>query len=131
MVGGDVTPTKKLSYTEIFESECPFFMAIGMTYHEFWFEDSYLVRYYREAHNYKRKIRNEEMWVEGMYIAKAVGCALSDKNKYPEKPIDIFPKTAREKQAEIEANRQKAIDFFTNLKNKWSEKNGNNRQLNS
>lgn len=127
MVGGDVTPTSSSSYTEIFESECPFFMAIGMTYNEFWFADPYLVRYYREAYNYKRKIKNEEMWVEGMYFAKAIACCIDSKNKYPEKPIDIFPKTAREKQAEIEANRQKAIDFFTNLKNKWREKNGDNR----
>ena len=67
------------------------------------------------------------MWVQGMYFAKAIGSCLDKKNKYPEKPFDIFPKTASEKQAEIQANRQKAIDFFTSLKKKWSEKNGNDR----
>lgn len=127
MVGGDVTPTARSTYTEIFESECPYFMAIGMTYNEFWFGDPYLVRYYREAYNFKRKIKNEEMWVQGMYFAKAIGASLDKKNKYPEKPFDIFPKTAREKQAEIEANRQKVIDFFTNVKKSWSTKDGNNR----
>lgn len=128
MVGGDVeTPTAKLSYTEVFESECPFYMAIGMTYEEFWYKDPFLVRYYKQSHDVKRKIRNEEMWVQGMYFAKAIGSCLDKKNKYPEKPFDIFPKTASEKQAEIQANRQKAIDFFTSLKKKWSEKNGDNR----
>lgn len=125
MVGGDVTPTAKLSYTEIFESECPFFMAIGMSYQEFWYEDPYLVRYYREAHNYKRKLENEKMWVQGMYFTNAIACCLDKKNKYPEKPYDIFPKTAREKQAEIEANRQKVIEYFNTIKQKWSIKNGN------
>lgn len=125
MVGGDVTPTAKLSYTEIFESECPFFMAIGMSYQEFWYEDPYLVRYYREAHNYKRKMENEILWVQGMYFARAVASCFDKKNKYPEKPIDIFPKTAREKQAEIEANRQKVIEYFNTIKRKWSIKNGN------
>lgn len=128
MVGGDVeTPTKKFSYTEIFESECPFFMAIGMTYNEYWFGDPYLVRYYRETHNIRRKIKNEEMWVEGMYFSLAIANCLDKKNKYPDKPLDIFPKTEKEKQAEVEAQKQKVIDFFTNVKRKWSTQDGNNR----
>ena len=102
-------------------------MAIGMTYDEFWYDDPYKAKSYKESHNVKRKMVNEEMWVMGMYVNKAIASVIDSKNKYPEKPIDIFPKTAMEKQAEIQADRQKAIDFFTNFKNKWSEKNGNNR----
>lgn len=76
-------------------------------------------------------MRNEELWLQGAYFRDAVASLLDKKAKYPKEPYDIYPKTAMEKQAEAEANRQKIIEHFTQLKRMWENKNGNNRQLNS
>jgi len=106
-------------------------MAIGMTYREFWYDDPYLVGYYKKAYDFKRKEENQKMWVNGMYTLKALSVALSGfgkkKEKYFEKPLDIFPKTEAEKQAEALKERQKIIDHFTLLKQKWGNKYGNSR----
>jgi len=126
VVGGDVkSPT---SFTEIFESTCSYYMALGMSYDEFWYQDPMIAKYYREADVVKRKKRNEEMWVQGMYFANAISATLSKKGKYPEKPFDIFPKTAMEKQAEAETERKKIIEHFTLLKQRWERTHGNDRQ---
>ena len=125
MVGGTVkSPT---SFTEIFESACPYYMAIGMTYDEFWYDEPERAKFYREADTFKRRIKNEELWLQGMYFARAIAVNFDKKSKYPEKPFDIFPKTALEKQAEAEAERRKIIEHFTLFKKQWEKKNGDNR----
>lgn len=129
MGGGDVAPKK--TYTEVFEEQCPYFMSIGMTYDEFWYKEPERTKYYRDSHILQCKSKNQELWLQGMYFISSIQVALDSKRKakYPERPIDIYPKTEAEKKAEAERERRKVIDFFTQLKQRWD--NGNNRQLNS
>ena len=101
-------------------------MAIGMTYEEYWYGHPELVKFYKQAYDYKRKEENQKMWLNGMYMKKAIVSAFNSKEKYPEKPFDIYPKTEAEKVAEKEKNRQKVIEFFNSVKQRW-DKNGNNR----
>ena len=125
MVGGDVkAPT---SYTEIFDSACPYYMALGMSYDEFWYADPNRAIFYKEADTFKRRYINEELWLQGLYFARAIAANFDKKSKYPDKPFDIFPKTALEKQAEAEAERKKIIEHFSLIKQMWENKNGNNR----
>lgn len=128
---GGGTVKVQSSYTEVFDSMCPYYMAMGMSYQEFWCDDPFIVRFYYEADTFRRRKRNEELWIAGMYFARAIGANFDKKAKYPEKPFDIFPKTAMEKQAEAEAQRRKIIEHFSIIKQNWENKNGNNRQLNS
>lgn len=123
--------TEEKTFTDVFEEQCPYFMSIGMTYDEFWYGEPERARYYRDSHILKCKSRNQELWLQGMYLIHSITVALDPKGKakYPEKPFDIFPKTEAEKKAEAERERRKVIDFFTQLKQRWD--NGNNRQLNS
>ena len=59
------------SFTEFFELACPIYMAMGMTYEQFWDGDPDLVRAYRSADQIRRRRRNEEMWLEGIYMVEA------------------------------------------------------------
>lgn len=113
--------------TEYFDSACPYYMAIGMSYEEYWYGKPEIAKFYKEKDIYRRRMKNEEMWIEGLYFAKAISTNFSKKEKYPEKPFDIFPKTTLEKQAEAQKEREKIIDYFTQLKQMWENKNGNNR----
>jgi len=99
---------------------CPIYMLYGMTYDQFWFGRPSMAKAYEEAHKLRRKQRNEEMWVNGMYTLQALSVALHNafdkkKIKYAEKPFDIFPKTEAEKEAEKEQEREKLIRYL----NSW------------
>ena len=47
-------------------------MSIGMTYDEFWNQDVRLVEVYRKAAELRDKRRNQELWLQGMYIYEAL-----------------------------------------------------------
>ena len=51
-------------------------MSYGMTYDEFWHGDLYLTKFYREAYLIKVKQKDEELWMQGMYIYEAL-CKVS------------------------------------------------------
>ena len=95
-------------------------MLYGMTYEQFWFGDPWMAKAYKQKHLLERKQKNEEMWVNGMYQLSALSVALNNafnkhKIKYMKEPFDIFPKTEAEKEAEKRAERQKLIDWLSQL----------------
>lgn len=47
-------------------------MSIGMTYDEFWNQDVQMVEIYRKAAELRDKRRNQELWLQGMYIYEAL-----------------------------------------------------------
>ena len=60
------------SLTELFEELCPIFMSYGMSYDEYWHSSPYRAKFYLEAHKLKVKQKDEEMWMQGMYIYEAL-----------------------------------------------------------
>lgn len=110
-------------------------MSLGMTYEEYWYGKADMVQAYYRAYTFTRKRRNEEMWVQGIYVCRAVAVAINNnfkgREKYFTEPLDIYPKTIEEKEIEKEKERKKVMEFFNNLKRKWDSKNGNNRQPNT
>ena len=104
-------------------------MHYGMTYEQFWFGDPWMAKDYAQAYILKRKVRNEEMWLQGLYNAHAlqtiIGNAFGGKRlKYLEKPLDIFPKTEIEKEQEVIAERQKVIENLSLWKKAASKQTG-------
>ena len=47
-------------------------MSIGMTYDEFWNQDVSMVEVYRKAAELRDKRKNQELWLQGMYIYEAL-----------------------------------------------------------
>ena len=43
-----------------------------MTPEQYWDGDPSLAKYYRKAHELQRKRRNEDLWLQGMYIYEAL-----------------------------------------------------------
>ena len=104
-----------------------------MTYEQFWYEDPWMVRAYAQAYLLKRKIANEEAWINGAYVYNALTAALATafgktKVKYIAKPADFFPKTEAEVEEEKRQKRRKLIRFLNSLKkakkNTGSESDG-------
>ena len=90
------------------EALCPHYMAIGMTYDEFWHGEIERWKYYREAHEIQRSILNQQAWLEGLYNYRAFSSVMGEaaygfsgkKGRKPEGYIDSpYPITEREKAA--------------------------------
>ena len=67
---------ESISLTTLFEKMCPIYMSYGMSYDEYWYESPYRVKFYRETYELKQKQKDEQMWVQGMYIYEAL-CEVS------------------------------------------------------
>ena len=105
-------------------------MAIGMSPEEFWEGDPYLARAYLKAHKIKFDLRNQDMWIQGMYIFNAVSTAISNAfskrtHKYIEKPIDFYKDEKKEVELNAEKEREKAIEAFKAMRKKWEREHGN------
>ena len=122
------------SYTECFEEVFPWYLSIGVTSQEFWDDDPYLVVYYRKAHLLRVEKRNQELWMQGLYIYKAVDTAVYNNmrifskhkpkaQKYLEQPIRITPMSEAEKKAEEQRNVQKVVDYLEKMQKSFEKKN--------
>lgn len=137
---GEESRVESTSLTKIFEELCPIYMGYGMSYDEYWYGDVYRARFYRKAYEIQVKRKDEEFWMQGMYIYDAL-CRVSpilhafSKSgtkplPYPQQPYmaeaDIM-KSEEEKQRKIENDRLIARVYFENwareTAKKFNEKN--------
>lgn len=59
---------QKVLFTELLERQCPIYMAMGMTYDEYWNDDVEKAVYYRRAFKLKKKQKNHWLWLQGAYV---------------------------------------------------------------
>ena len=121
-------PTREKTHTEIFEECFPFYLAIGMSFAEYWEGDPKLTQYYRKAYRIKQEEVNNNAWLQGMYVYDAVSTALHNalrgmgKTKPPVKDYAKQPynlnnkvKSEAEKAKEVEIEQEKAAAWMRNF----------------
>ena len=141
LISKDKSKVEFTSLTALFEKQCPIYMAFGMTYDEFWYDDAYRTKFYRYAYKLKVRQKDEELWQQGMYIYEAL-CEVSPvlhafckkgtkPLPYSSKPYlsDVASyKTDTEKAKQIENDRLIARLHFEawarEMKNRFKEKGG-------
>lgn len=112
MGDGEVN-TSPQSFTEYFEAVFPAYLAMGMTYEQFWEGDPSLVRAYRTADRINRRRRNEEMWLNGLYMMEALSSTVGNMfakgatHQYPHEP---FPITLEEQEERKERERRAKME---------------------
>lgn len=135
---------KLSSLSDFFKEKCPFFMAIGMSYQEYWYDDVWIASYYLKAWELKKEQKNEELWLQGVYIYEAM-CDVAPvlhafcKNgtkplPYPSEPYSFHKKSKKEKEMEEKKEIQDTYNFFKNwgsavsrkFKNKENKEKQNN-----
>ncbi len=119
------SPTQIKTTAEIFEEAFPFYLAIGMSYAEYWEGDSSLTRYYRKAYQIKQEEKNNNAWLQGLYMYDAISTALHNalrgKNtasrEYAKQPYEFKhrEKTEAEKAREVKVEQQKAAAWMENF----------------
>ena len=125
---GESDPTQVKTHTEVFCECFPFYLAIGMSYAEYWEGDPKLAQYYRKAYHIKQEEINNNAWLQGMYIYDAVSTALYNalrgmgKTKPPVKDYAKQPyefknkvKSEAEKAKEVQIEQEKAAAWMENF----------------
>lgn len=98
-----------------------------MSEEQYWEGDPNLVVAYRKAHKLAVQQRNQEMWINGMYILKVLDVVLSGigkgpKERYFDEPIDLFPEPKHEiTEEEREEAKQKVVDQLNAWKQAWDK----------
>ena len=131
----EISTTQEKSYTEIFEENFPFYLAIGMSSAEYWEGDCSLTRYFRKAYKIKQEEINTNAWLQGAYVYDAVSTALhnalrgknSKATKYAQRPYDLGnknrAKSEYEKAKEVELEQQKAYAWMESFVRTHKNKN--------
>ena len=108
MDGGEGSPKTPVSSRELFAKVFPSYLALGMTYNEFYREDHELVIAYRKASEIKREKENADMWLQGLYVYQAVSRVaplIIPFAKHPKaEPYLTKPIPLTEKDAENDSN---------------------------
>lgn len=126
-------PRSPDSCREIFDKAFPAYLAIGMTYEEFYKKDHTLVIAYRKANELKRKKENEDFWLMGAYVYQAISRAaplLIPFNQHPkaepylDKPIPIYEDSEETENAESRAVIDKGLAYMRAQMSKVNRKFG-------
>ena len=101
-------------------------MAIGMTYEQYWYGDVHMARAFYKADRLRQKRMNDEAWLYGAYVARAVEATIcnafrvkgTSPTEYPKEPIwdDSWDIDREEKTKEREdAEALYAEAYMTNM----------------
>jgi len=103
------------TFTEVFDTSFPYYLAMGMTYEQFWADDPALTRAYRRADEIRRRRMNEELWLAGIYVADALTATVGNmftkgqKYKYPAEPKPITRDEIEERKERERRQRMEKI----------------------
>ena len=104
----------------MFDEAFPYYFSIGMTYDQFWDDRPELVKLYQKADEMKNKRKNQEMWLQGIYMRYALASTVgnmftkkkSDMVEYPSEPLPITKAEAelkKEREAKAAYEKLKAM----------------------
>ena len=110
---------------------CPDYMAMGMSYREFWHSNTKVHWACRKAWEQRKAYRNWEMWWQCGYIYETLlrvapvirttfGGGRAEAGKYPDEP---YPLTAKEAEARKEQKRREKLRRMIAVFEKESELN--------
>lgn len=96
-------------------------LSIGMSYEQYWFDDPALLNTFVRAEEIRQRKRNNEMWLQGLYVYQAVGALspvlnpFSKEHKakpYLNQPIPI----TQEERDEIEREKyERMLNYMQSL----------------
>lgn len=123
-------PEKPLTMTEVFTAVWPQYLAMGMTYDDFWRGPARLAKDYREAQEIRNRREEWARWRQGAYFYDALlrvapvmrasfGGGKAEPGKYPDEPWPLTEKEARER---AEAHEKENYERYIAQMNAASER---------
>ena len=136
---GDQRPAPLLAYTPKFYEVFPYYLAIGMTYEQFWEQDCELVKYYRKAAEIKQNLKNQDAWLQGAYFYEALIDASpilrafakngTKPTPYRDSPFELSDHQNKEQRQRVEEKHDEQAKaymeaFMVSINKKFQEKGG-------
>lgn len=92
-MGEDLTasPQEVKTIEETFIDICPYLMAIGCSYNDFWYGDTEIAKAYLKAHEIRQKQDNEKLWLQGYYFYVALCDVAPVLNAFAKKGTKVQP----------------------------------------
>lgn len=124
----------------MFEEACPQYLAMGMSYEQFWDGEADMVISYRKAYELRQQEINNNAWLNGLYIWRALQSAPLFVNgfvpkgariePYLDKPINFAPPERKNKKrlSEREVKKQQAISHVEQLAARFNAQFARKRQ---
>lgn len=105
-------------FSNLFHDVEAYYLSIGMTYDQFWRDDVWLAKVYRDAEELRERRANVDAWRNGFYMASALSSTVGNMfRKKGAKPIRYMdrpiPLTEKEKQ---EYEYQRAMEAQERIK---------------
>ena len=101
-------------------------LLVGMTPDEYWFAEPGLLYNYAEKYRLERRLREDELWLQGAYFKAALSstifmAGLADEKtarkmpEYPKRPSETAEMSSELTEKQIEAERTRAALYFDAL----------------
>lgn len=94
----------------MFRDYWPYYIHLGMSYNEYWRMDCTLVKDYRKAYEYRQEYDNSQLWLQGLYVYRAIeaqrpgwvfyGKKTPKPESYLEKPLAVTKELQEQYAAE-------------------------------
>lgn len=98
-----LTEGGSISLRERFDEAFPYYLVMGMTYELYWDGRPELASLYRKADKIMQQRKNDEAWLQGAYVQRAVASALNGKKApYPKKPVSMDSMSVKQKKAKAQ-----------------------------
>lgn len=103
---GGHSAASPLSLMSVFQNACPYYMAMGMTYEQFWDGDVFAHKAYRKARKIQKNEENFMAWLQGLYVYNAIAdlapalkaFAKGRAKPYLDEPIPMFDDDQRKRE---------------------------------
>ncbi len=88
---------------------------MGMTWTQFWIDEPELAVAYRKAEMIRKRQKNEELWLQGVYMAEALSATVGNmfskgqKHPYPAEPFPLTADEQKERREREERNRMERM----------------------
>lgn len=79
---------------------CPWYLHYGMTWDAFWNGPIEALPAYWQKYQFDIEARNQELWMQGLYIRSAIVSSFDTTKPYPDSPHRVTERTPEEQTAE-------------------------------
>ncbi len=108
------------TYTSVFEAVCPYYMSIGVSYHDFWDGNFEICKYAQQAEKLRKKRRNQDAWWNSIYTFRALCDASVLFHDFVDKKPELkfstevpLPLSMEEAEEQQKAKREREMEAFS------------------
>ena len=125
------SPQEEKTIEEALNDICPYLLAVGCSYEDFWYKDTAIAKAYLKAHEIRQKQENEKLWLQGYYFYVALCDVAPILNAFAKKgtkvqpyPKEPFALTREEIEKRQELERRNRRQIYKEILKQKSVKNG-------